>query len=201
MFTGIIEAAGTVRARAGDRLNVRSQPRLKAVAVGESIAVDGVCLTVDRVNGGEMAFRLLPETLRATTLRSLKEGGRVNLERSLETGRRIGGHLLLGHVDGRGKILSRRRAGNTLTLTISLPAALAGLLVPKGPIAVDGISLTIGPEGRTTVPGTRGVPGTACFTVHLVPHTLSATALGGKRVGEEVNLEGDLVAKYLRGML
>lgn len=197
MFTGIVEAAGTVRARAGDRLSVCSQPRLKAVAVGESVAVDGVCLTVDRVNGEEMAFRLLPETLRATTLGLLKAGGRVNLERSLEAGRRVGGHLLLGHVDGRGKILSRKQVGDTVTLTISLPAALAGLLVPKGPIAVDGVSLTI----DLPVPGTRRVPGTDCFSVHLVPHTLSATALGGKREGEEVNLEVDLIAKYLRGML
>ncbi len=198
MFTGIIEASGTVRSRSVGGLSLRSQPRLKGVVVGESIAVDGVCLTVDRVNGEEMAFRLLPETLRTTTLGFLKAGGRVTLERSLQAGRRVGGHLLLGHVDGRGKILSRQRVRDTVTLGISLPAALASLLVPKGPIAVDGVSLTV----DLPVPGTRKVPGTDVrFSVHLIRHTLSATALDEKRQGEEVNLEMDLVAKYLRGML
>ncbi len=198
MFTGIIEASGTVRVRSAGLLSLSAHPRLKGVAVGESIAVDGVCLTVDRVNGEEIAFRLLPETLRTTTLGSLKAGGRINLERSLEAGRRVGGHLLLGHVDGRGRIVSRQRARDTVTLGISLPAALASLLVPKGPIAVDGVSLTV----DLPVPGTRKVPGTDVrFFVHLVQHTLSATTLDGKKQGEEVNLEMDLVAKYLRGML
>lgn len=190
MFTGIIEASGTVRSRSAGLLSLSSQPRLKGVAVGESIAVDGVCLTVDRVNGEEMRFRLLPETLRTTTLGLLKAGGRINLERSLEAGRWVGGHLLLGHVDGRGRIVSRQRARDSVTLGISLPAALASLLVPKGPIAVDGVSLTLDSKLERNR-----------FFVHLVAHTLSATALDGKKQGEEVNLEMDLVAKYLRGML
>lgn len=190
MFTGIVETTGEVRSRRPDLLSVLPVRPLKEIAVGESVSVDGVCLTVDRVRKGEVAFRLLPETLRATTLGLLKPGRRVNLERSLRAGRRVGGHLLLGHVDGRGKILSRRREGNTLTLEISLPAGLAGLLVPKGPVAVDGVSLTLDPKlGRNR------------FSVHLIAHTLSATALGGKREGDRVNLEIDLVAKYLRGML
>ncbi len=190
MFTGIVETTGEVRSRRTDLLSVRPLRVLEKIAVGESIAVDGVCLTVDRVNGEEMVFRLLPETLRTTTLGFLKAGGRVNLERSLEAGRRVGGHLLLGHVDGRGRIVSRQREGDTVTLGISLPAALAALLVPKGPIAVDGVSLTLDSKLERNR-----------FFVHLVSHTLSATALDGKRQGEEVNLEMDLVAKYLRGML
>ena len=103
----------------------------------------------------------------------------------------------MGHVDDRGRIVSRRRAGDSLTLGIALPVSLAALLVPKGPIAVDGVSLTV----DLPVPRTRRVPGTDCFSVHLVPHTLAATTLGVKRAGEKVNLEIDPVAKYLRGML
>ncbi len=152
--------------------------------------MDGVCLTVDRLEGKELQFRLLPETLRVTTLGSLKAGGRVNLERSLRVGGRVGGHLLLGHVDGRGRIVSRRRAGDSVTLEISLPVPLAALLVPKGPVAVDGVSLTL--DSRI---------GRGRFSVHLVSHTLSATTLDGKKPGGAVNLELDPVAKYLRGML
>ena len=158
--------------------------------MGESIAVDGVCLTVDRLEGKELQFRLLPETLRATTLGSLKANGSVNLERSLRVGGRIGGHLLLGHVDCRGKVVSRKRTSASITLEISLPVPWAALLVPKGPVAVNGVSLTLDSKiGRDR------------FWVHLVPHTLSATALARKKPGEAVNLELDPVAKYLRGML
>lgn len=201
MFTGIIETTGGVLARQPGLLKIRPVRPLKGPAVGESIAVDGVCLTVDRIRGGDLEFRLLPETLRATTLGSLKPGHRVNLERALRAGSRVGGHLVLGHVDGRGRIASRERAGETVTLKISLPPALGALLAPKGPIAVDGVSLTIGAEVKTTVPGIRRIPGTVCFSVHLVPHTLSATTLAAKKRGEEVNLEMDPVAKLLRGML
>ena len=158
--------------------------------MGESVAVDGVCLTVDRTAGKELQFRLLAETLRATTLGNIRTGGRVNLERSLRVGGRVGGHLLLGHVDGRGKIISCKRGGASRTLEVSLPVPLAALLVPKGPVAVDGVSLTLDSRiGRNR------------FSVHLVPHTLSATTLARKKPGDGVNLELDPVAKYLRGML
>lgn len=189
MFTGIVETTGEVLARRKDLLQVRPARPLKGLAEGESIALNGVCLTLDRFLKGELEFRLLPETLRATTLGILKPGGRVNLERSLRAGSRVGGHLVLGHVDGKGKVAARRQVKGTVTLEISLPPALGALLVPKGPITVDGVSLTV------------DVPGTACFSVHLIRHTLSATTLAAKRPGDEVNLEIDPVAKTLRGML
>lgn len=190
MFTGMIETTGEVLARKTGLLKVRPARPPKGFSLGESIAVEGVCLTVDRIRDGDLEFRLLPETVRATTLGSLKPGARVNLERSLRVGSRVGGHLVLGHVDGRGRISSRKRAGETVTLEISLPPALGALLVPKGPVAVDGVSLTIGTVGKT-----------GCFSVHLIPHTLSATTLAAKKPGDEVNLEMDPVAKLLRGML
>lgn len=190
MFTGIVECAGRVLSRGPALLKVQPDSLLKGIVLGESISVDGVCLTADRLEGGALQFRLLPETLRATTLGGLKPGGRVNLERSLKAGSRVGGHLLLGHVDGKGKIHSRKQAGDTLTLEISLPPALSVLLAPKGPVAVDGVSLTLGSRlarGR--------------FAVHLIGHTLSVTTLSGKKPGQEVNVEVDPVAKYLWGML
>ena len=186
----MIETTGRLLARKTGSLSVRPARPLDGVSLGESVAVDGVCLTVDRIRDGDLEFRLLPETLRATTLGSLRPGGRVNLERSLRVGSRMGGHLLWGHVDGRGRIGSRKRAGETVTLEIRLPPALGGLLVPKGPVAVDGVSLTL----DSRVARDR-------FRVHLVPHTLSATTLAAKRTGDQVNLEMDPVAKLLRGML
>lgn len=198
MFTGIIETTGTVVARRGPGLAVEPAVRFKGLKRGESVAVDGVCLTVEAEKGGRLSFWLLPETVRASTLGKLRVGDRVNLERALRVGDRLGGHLLLGHVDGRGRVESREPKGRSLTLQIRIPPRLAAFLVPKGPIAVDGVSLTLG----ASVPGTRRIPGTdSKVEVHLVAHTLQATALGAKRVGQEVNLEADLVAKYLRGML
>ena len=189
MFTGIVEITGEVLARREGLLQIRPARPLKGLVEGESIALNGVCLTLDRSRKGELEFRLLPETLRATTLGALKPGGRVNLERSLRVGSRVGGHLVLGHVDGKGKVTARRHVKDTVTLEISLPPALGAWLVPKGPITVDGVSLTV------------DRPGPGCFSVHLIRHTLSSTTLAGKRPGDEVNLEIDLVAKTLKGML
>ncbi len=215
MFTGIIQTQGVVTARSTGRLLIRPQRPFKKVSVGESIAVDGACLTVDqvvpkvpgigarhyfgksawhhfRVPGTvqRLAFRLLPETVRATTLGRLRVGDRVNLERSLRVGDRLGGHWLLGHVDGKGTITGRRRSGRFLTLGVRVPSHLAGLVVPKGPIAVDGVSLTLDSKRDA-----------ARIKVHLIPHTAEVTTLGQKRVGDPVNLEVDLIAKYLWGML
>ena len=190
MFTGIIETIGEVLVRRAGLLKIRPGRPLKGLAKGESIALNGVCLTLDRSRKGDLEFRLLPETLRTTTLWLLKLGGRVNLERSLRAGSRVGGHLVLGHVDGKGKVAVRRKVKDTVTLEISLPPSLGALLVPKGPITVDGVSLTVDLPG----PVTR-------FSVHLIRHTLSSTTLAGKRPGDEVNLEIDPVAKTLRGML
>ena len=198
MFTGIIETTGEVLARRAGLLQVRPARPLKGLAEGESIALNGVCLTLDRSRNGDLLFRLLPETLRATTLGILKPGGRVNLERSLRAGSRAGGHLVLGHVDGKGKVAVLRQVKDTVTLEISLSPALGALLVPKGPIAVDGVSLTVDlPDPKSR----KGSGSDVRFSVHLIRYTLSATTLAGKRPGDEVNLEIDPVAKILRGML
>ena len=190
MFTGIVEAVGTVLTRGRDRITIDVGRSFGSAAPGESICVNGVCLTVERSAAGRLNFRLLPETVRVSTLGELTEGSRVNLERSLRAGSRLGGHLLLGHVDARGTVVGRSRAAGSKTLEIRVPEPLAALLVPKGPIAVDGVSLTLDEwVGRDRI------------RVHLVPHTLRATILGERAEGNRVNLEVDLVAKYLRGML
>ena len=190
MFTGIVETVGVVSAREPGLLVIQPRRSLQGLAIGESVSVDGVCLTVDRLNGARIIFRLLPETMRLSTLGGVKVSDRVNLERSLRVGDRLGGHLLLGHVDGRGTVSARRKAGKALTLEIEIPKRMAALLVPKGPIAIDGVSLTL----DSKIQSDR-------FKVHLISHTLSVATLGQKPVGATVNLELDLVAKYLRGML
>lgn len=190
MFTGIVETIGTVRARRQDEVVIEPENRWTGVRPGESISVNGVCLTVDRAGGREFSFRLLPETIRVSTLGLLKPGARVNLERSLRAGSRLGGHLLLGHVDGRGRILSRVEKGGSVTLEVQIPPGLVSGLVPKGPIAIDGVSLTL--DSRIERGRAR---------VHLVSHTLGRTTLGRKKKGDRVNLELDLIVKYLRGVL
>ncbi len=190
MFTGIVETIGTVRARRKDEVVIEPENRLSNVRPGESILVDGVCLTVDRARAGALSFRLLPETVRVSTLGLLKPGARVNLERALRTGIRLGGHLLLGHVDGRGRILSRVEKSGSVTLEVQVPPGLVSGLVPKGPIAIDGVSLTLDPR----IERNRA-------RVHLVSQTLARTTLGRKKKGDRVNLELDLIVKYLRGML
>ncbi len=190
MFTGIIQTLGTIVTRGPARLVVRPRSSFTGLSVGESVAVDGVCLTVERVKDREISFGLLPETMRVTTLGALTAGSPVNLERALRVGDRLGGHLLLGHVDGVGTILGRSRSGKTVTLQIRVPRQMTDALVPKGPIAVDGVSLTLDPAIEADK-----------IRVHLIPVTLSATSLGKKPVGGRVNIELDLIVKYLRGML
>ena len=190
MFTGIIETVGTVAASRAGRLIIRPTHSFRNLSMGESISVDGVCLTVDHVVGGELTFRLLPETTRSTTLGKLRLGDRVNLERSLRMGDHLGGHLLLGHVDGRGTIIGRSERAGTSTVQIQIPHTFVSSLVPKGPIALDGVSLTLDPKIEREK-----------ISIHLIPHTVGLTTLGKKRVGSQVNIELDLIAKYLRGML
>jgi riboflavin synthase alpha subunit len=172
---------------------------LKRLSIGESVSVDGVCLTVARVAGKKISFQLLPETIRVSTLGDLKVGDPVNLERSLRIGDRLGGHLMLGHVDGRGRIRSRTKRGNSWTLEIEIPESIGSFLIPKGPIGVDGVSLTLDPSA----PGATGAGPLLKdrIRVHLIPHTARVTTLGRKAVGSRVNLEVDPIAKYLRRML
>jgi riboflavin synthase len=189
MFTGLVEALGTVQTlgAAGDgRLLVIAQPRLAPqLAIGESIAVNGACLTVVDRSEETMSFQVGPETLRCTNLGELYPGVRVNLERSVAVGDRLGGHIVQGHIDGLGQIASRQRQGEWDLVWFHCSPELAQQMVPKGSVAVDGISLTL---VDVTATG---------FSVALIPHTLKETTLGFKEPPASVNLETDLLAKYI----
>jgi riboflavin synthase len=192
MFTGLIESLGTVASaedtEAGRRLAVRDAigPQL---VFGESIAVNGACLTVVETRGDEFAFEVGPETLFRTNLGRLTAGDLVNLERSLKVGDRLGGHFVQGHVDAVGTIETRTRNGDWEDVWFRCPADLTRLLVPKGSIAVDGVSLTL-----VNVEAER-------FSVMLIPHTQAMTTLGFKRAGDWVNLEADMLAKHVAKLL
>jgi len=194
MFTGIIQAVGEVAAlepRGGDlRLRIRTgRLDLRDVAVGDSIAVNGVCLTaVDLPGDGFWAY-VSAESLSRTPFRHLNRGNRVNLEKALTPTTRLGGHLVSGHVDGVGKIISRRAEARSIRFVIAAPATIARYIAEKGSICVDGVSLTV-----------NGVDG-AMFDLNIVPHTLIETIIGEYAAGQEVNLEVDIIARYLERLL
>ncbi len=189
MFTGIVEDVGLVRTvhrRTGyQRTTLEAKLVLTDVAIGDSISIDGACHTVVDVGRQEFSFESVSETLERTTLGKLKTGDRVNLERSLRLSDRLGGHLVAGHVDGMGRVLERRRWTDNVVFRIGMPAELAPFVADKGSIAVDGISLTVVSAGMRD------------FTVTVIPHTIEATTIGERRVGDSVNLEVDMVARYL----
>lgn len=193
MFTGIVEALGVIRSIQRVELNQAPVVRLvvvtdldvEAMALGASIAVDGVCLTIVERAAGHFAADLGPETLALTTLGNLEPGDRVHLERPLKVGDPLGGHMVLGHVDIMGTVVARRPAGASLELDISAPSQVARFLAAKGSVAVDGVSLTV-----NTVNGD-------VFSVTLIPHTLEVTKLGGRNVGDNVNLEADMIVKHI----
>jgi riboflavin synthase len=193
MFTGIVEARGTVEEvepkGAVHRVVIATDLPVEALPLGASIAVDGVCLTVTSRAKGRFSADLGPETLALTTLAALAPRARVHLERPLNMGDALGGHLVSGHVDGVGHVVARQERGGALDLEIATPPALASTLVTKGSITVDGVSLTV-----NAVHGNR-------FSVTLIPHTLSVTGLGEKPVGSPVNLESDLMAKHIERMI
>jgi riboflavin synthase len=188
MFTGLIETVGQVSGLAavpsGFRVRIRTSLTLQ-LTLGESVAVNGVCLTVTAVDGDEWHADIGPETARVTTLGTLKPEQPVNLERPLRAGDRFGGHFVQGHVDAVGTIEHVRRDGDAHWLTISLPSALAPLLIPKGSIAVDGISLTVAALRERQ------------FDVMIIPFTWSHTNLSSLSVKDHVNLECDMVGKYV----
>lgn len=193
MFTGIIEELGKVMeirpGAASARLRVAAPGIAGGVALGDSVAVNGVCLTAVQLGAGEFTADVMPETLRKTNLGELRAGDRVNLERALALGDRLGGHLVSGHVDGVGTLSGRRREDNAVVITIQTPGELLRYLAPRGSVAVDGISLTV-------VNVTRGD-----FSVSIIPHTATVTTLGKKDVGARVNLEMDLLARYVERLL
>jgi riboflavin synthase len=194
MFTGLIEEVGHVEAlKVGERdarLRVHAGAVLENVAIGDSIAVNGACLTIVDLDGGAFAADLSAETLSRTMLGSLRPGDPVNLERPLRLDQRLGGHLVQGHVDGIGIIETVARDGEAVAMTITSPPGLARYLVEKGSVAVDGVSLTV-----------ASTPAESRFAVALIPHTLAVTTLGQKGRGDRVNLEVDLLAKYVERLL
>lgn len=198
MFTGIVEELGAVTGlEVGDRhacLVVRCRTAIEGVRPGDSIAVNGCCLTVTAFTPEGFAADLMAETLRATGLGDLAAGDRVNLERAVAAGQRLGGHLVQGHVDGVGEVTDRDEQPGTVFLRISAPDTVAPYLVPKGSITVDGVSLTV-------VDVEDGGDGTASFRVALIPHTLEVTTFGDRRPGDRVNLEADIIAKYVDRLL
>lgn len=193
MFTGIVEGTGTIRSvgASGKGLRLRVAARLagKPPALGESISVDGVCLTVVRRGRGWFDVDLSPETVRVTTLGERPRGATVNLERALRADGRFGGHVVQGHVDGVGTVRSIRRAGTARVIRFEAPPAVSAYLVSRGSVTVDGVSLTV-----TAVEA-------EAFEVVLIPHTLAVTTLGELRRGRRVNLEADILGKYVRTFL
>jgi riboflavin synthase len=185
MFTGIVEERGRVRTLDGGRLVIACRTVGDDAAVGDSVAVNGVCLTVVGAAPGSLSFDLAPETLSRTTLSHLRPGDPVNLERPLTLASRLGGHLVQGHVDGVGTVRSSSGNGQGIRLRIALPEWLRPYMVEKGSVAVDGVSLTVAAADEEG------------FEVALVPHTLEVTTLGDRRPGDEVNLEADVLAKYV----
>ena len=193
MFTGIIERAGRVvrreQAPAGVRLEIETGPMAEAACVGDSVAINGVCLTVVAAEGGALAFEAVPETLRRSNLGDLAEGDSVNLERPLLAGGRLDGHIVQGHVDGVGRLVSVTAEGDSLRLRVQAPKELLRYIVEKGSVALDGISLTV----AALVEGG--------FEVVIIPHTWEVTNLRSRAVGDRLNLEVDILAKYVERLL
>lgn len=187
MFSGIIECVGEVsgvrRLQGNAELTVTS--RLRGLVLGESVAVNGACMTVAARRGSTFSVVVSAESLRRTTLGALRAGRPVNLERSLRMGDRLSGHLVFGHVDGIGKLGAVTPEGESALYRFALPAGMTRFLVEKGSIAVDGVSLTVFDCGRTS------------FAVSVIPHTAEATTLGAMRPGTQVNLETDMLARYV----
>ena len=193
MFTGIVEELGVVSGRqhadGSVVLVIKGNKVLDDLKEGDSIAVNGVCLTVTGISSTGFYADVMPETLRRTNLFQLKNGDKVNLERALPVGGRLGGHFVSGHIDGTGIILAEKKEGNARVITISAPEQVARYVVEKGSIAIDGISLTIVKMERNA------------FSVSLVPHTAQFTTLGFKKPGDTVNLEADMLVKYIEKLL
>ncbi len=193
MFTGLIEEVGVIRSVSrtgtGAEIAIQAATVLDGARIGDSIACNGCCLTATSLGSGLFTAHAGTETLARTTVGAWKPGDRVNLERALSVGSRLGGHFVQGHVDGVGTVLAVTPEGETTRWRFSVPGGLAAFIVEKGSIAIDGISLTV-----TAISGES-------FEVAIIPHTLAHTTLGTARTGDRVNLEVDILAKYVRRML
>ena len=193
MFTGIVEELGEILGRQHYKdsiaLLIRGIRIMEDIKEGDSIAVNGVCLTVAKISSAAFYADVMPETLRKTNLHELKAGEKVNLERALPMGGRLGGHFVSGHIDGTGVIISEKREGNAQIKLISAGNQVTRYVVEKGSIAIDGVSLTVVSVDKDN------------FSVSLIPHTAKLTTLGHKKPGDRVNLEADMLGKYVEKLL
>lgn len=194
MFTGIIEEIGTIKninqiSERSIELTIKANIVLSDINVGDSIAVNGICLTVKQFSEFDFTVDVMPETVKATSLRKMDVGMNVNLERSLQFNSRLGGHFVTGHVDAVGKIVAKKHVENAIYYDIVVPSEYMIYFVMKGSIAVDGISLTIFDVKEQTV------------TISLIPHTLNVTILGEKEIGDVVNIECDMLAKLVHAQI
>ena len=189
MFTGIIEEVGTFVGLSGGNISIGAKRVQTDAQIGDSIAVNGVCLTVTQFDARGFCAAVMPETLRRTSLAGLTHGALLNLERALLPTTRMGGHFVSGHIDGIGRITELREEGNAVLLTIAADAGILRGIVEKGSVALDGISLTVAAVGA------------ADFTVSLIPHTRTVTNLSAKRVGSPLNIETDILGKYVLKLL
>ena len=189
MFTGIIEETGVLKEQNGGNLVIQADKVLEDVHLGDSIAVNGVCLTVTEFQKNWVRADVMAETLRRSSLGTLKKGSRVNLERAMAADGRFGGHIVSGHIDGTGTVENMQREGNAIWVTISCGTALLRYIAEKGSIAIDGISLTVAEVAENG------------FRVSIIPHTGEETTLLARRTGDMVNLETDIIAKYVERLM
>lgn len=189
MFTGIIEETGTILSAGNGKIRIAAQKVLGGTKTGDSIAVNGVCLTVTEMTSCGFTADVMPETLSRSNLGSLKKGGNVNLERAMAADGRFGGHFVSGHIDGTGTILKMQNDGNSVWVYISAPRPILNLIIEKGSVAIDGISLTVAKIDEKE------------FAVSVIPHTGEETTLLNKKTGDIVNLENDVVGKYIQKLM
>lgn len=189
MFTGIVEEVGQVKAIGNGTLQIQATKVLEDVKLGDSIAVNGICLTVTGFNSHSFQADVMPETIKRTSLGELKLGSPVNLERALTLSSRLGGHIVSGHIDGTGRIVSLKEDKNAILMKIQADGAILRYIVEKGSVALDGISLTVAQVGNRD------------FTVSLIPHTRQVTNLSVKGEGSLINIENDVVGKYVAKLL
>ncbi len=193
MFTGIVEEIGQIKGVQRNvksvRLTVAAGKVLEDVKLGDSIAVNGVCLTVTEFSSASFVADVMPETMKRSNLGSLGSGARVNLERALKLSDRLGGHIVSGHIDGMGQIIGKKQDDNAIWISIEAPPAILRYIIEKGSVAIDGISLTVAYVDDHS------------FKVSIIPHTQDETTLVGLKVGTKVNLENDLTAKYIEKFL